>query len=118
MSSHVHPLPPGDAGPEPCLAADGLLAGAHTTHVLPHAANAVAASDGGTQLLARCCCPRGEGQLACQWQWEHKSGFRDYKTDENEKIERHYRAGHTMVRLKSGKKGHVPMELFFEDMIQ
>jgi len=111
MSNHVHPLPPGDAGPESCLA--------HATHVMPDAANAGAASDGETQLpQRRCCWPIGEGQLGYQWQWEHRTGFRDYKEEENEKIERHYRMGHTMVRLKSGKQGHVPMELFFEDMIQ
>jgi len=118
MSNHVQPLPPGDAGPEPCFAANGSLASAHATHVIPDAVSAGATSDGRTHGFPRRCCWSGNGQLACQWQWEHKTGFRDYKIDENEKIERHYRTGHTMVRLKSGKQGHVPMELFFEDMIQ
>lgn len=118
MSNHVHPLPPGDAGPEPCIAGNSSLAGVQATHVMPNPTTAGVASDGKTQGHPRCCCLSGSHQRAFQWQWEHRNGFRDYKTEENDKIERHYRTGHTMVRLKSGKQGHVPMELFFEDMIQ
>mmetsp|Transcript_3712 Transcript_3712/g.9543 ORF Transcript_3712/g.9543 Transcript_3712/m.9543 type:complete len:712 (-) Transcript_3712:155-2290(-) len=52
------------------------------------------------------------------WQWEHRSGFRSYLPRQNEKIELAYQLGHSKVRLKSGKHGATPMELFFADMIQ
>lgn len=55
---------------------------------------------------------------AVMWQWEHRTGFKDYTKDQSERIEVAYRAGHPKIRLKAGKKGAVPMEIFFGDMIQ
>jgi len=52
------------------------------------------------------------------WQWEHKSGFRKYGDIESRRIEEAYMNGFDCFRLKSGKKGSTPMELFFADMIQ
>jgi len=52
------------------------------------------------------------------WQWEHKSGFRNYLPKDNYKIECAYRCGDSKVRLKTGKQGCTPMEIFFADMIQ
>lgn len=52
------------------------------------------------------------------WQWEHKSGFRDYPTNVNQRIEDAYQAGLYFVRVKTGKSGTVPMEIFFNDFLQ
>ncbi|CAE7939679.1 unnamed protein product, partial [Symbiodinium necroappetens] len=52
------------------------------------------------------------------WQWEHRSGWRDYPRKVSTKIEQAYRAGETKTRVQTGKKGSVPMEIFFEDMLQ
>jgi len=51
------------------------------------------------------------------WQWEHKTGFRNYKEKEVERIEDAYQRGREHVRLKTGKT-NAPMEIFFHDMIQ
>eukprot|EP00933_Yihiella_yeosuensis_P018952 TRINITY_DN15428_c0_g2_i1.p1 TRINITY_DN15428_c0_g2~~TRINITY_DN15428_c0_g2_i1.p1 ORF type:complete len:738 (+),score=143.35 TRINITY_DN15428_c0_g2_i1:139-2352(+) len=53
-----------------------------------------------------------------QWQWEHRSGFRDYNEQMNARIEDAYQRGEFHVRLKSGKAGQTPMEIFFVDMLQ
>ncbi|CAJ1340450.1 unnamed protein product [Effrenium voratum] len=52
------------------------------------------------------------------WQWEHKTGWRDYTKKVSTKIEIAWRSGETKVRVQTGKKGAVPMEIFFEDMLQ
>jgi len=52
------------------------------------------------------------------WQWEHRTGFRDYDDAATARIEKGYQRGDAYTRLKSGKKGGVPMEIFFGDMIQ
>mmetsp|Transcript_54031 Transcript_54031/g.126173 ORF Transcript_54031/g.126173 Transcript_54031/m.126173 type:complete len:808 (-) Transcript_54031:80-2503(-) len=53
-----------------------------------------------------------------RWQWEHRSGWRDYPRKVSTKIEQAYRQGETKTRVQTGKKGSVPMEIFFEDMLQ
>eukprot|EP00929_Paragymnodinium_shiwhaense_P095818 TRINITY_DN5711_c0_g1_i2.p1 TRINITY_DN5711_c0_g1~~TRINITY_DN5711_c0_g1_i2.p1 ORF type:complete len:854 (-),score=141.05 TRINITY_DN5711_c0_g1_i2:45-2606(-) len=52
------------------------------------------------------------------WQWEHRTGWRDYQADESARIESAYNRGEPYIRLKSGKSGVIPMELFFSDMVQ
>jgi len=52
------------------------------------------------------------------WQWEHRSGFKDYDEITCERIEKAYQRGEPYVRLKTGKMKQTPMELFFVDMIQ
>eukprot|EP00403_Amphidinium_massartii_P021618 CAMPEP_0178394726 /NCGR_PEP_ID=MMETSP0689_2-20121128/12855_1 /TAXON_ID=160604 /ORGANISM="Amphidinium massartii, Strain CS-259" /LENGTH=854 /DNA_ID=CAMNT_0020015365 /DNA_START=71 /DNA_END=2635 /DNA_ORIENTATION=+ len=53
------------------------------------------------------------------WQWKHdKRGYQDYPAAITRKIENAFQNGYTTVRVKSGKKGSTPMELFFFDMIQ
>jgi len=52
------------------------------------------------------------------WQWEHRTGFRDYDAAASVRIEKAYQHGDAYVRMKSGKGGAVPMEIFFADMIQ
>mmetsp|Transcript_92042 Transcript_92042/g.269301 ORF Transcript_92042/g.269301 Transcript_92042/m.269301 type:complete len:609 (-) Transcript_92042:45-1871(-) len=51
------------------------------------------------------------------WQWEHRTGFRNYHESLVERIEAAYQRGASHVRLKTGKT-LAPMELFFVDMIQ
>jgi len=53
-----------------------------------------------------------------RWQWKHKTGFRDYAEKQSARIEHAYKRGEPKVRLKSGKAGHTPMEIFFVDMVQ
>eukprot|EP00929_Paragymnodinium_shiwhaense_P124428 TRINITY_DN9989_c0_g1_i1.p1 TRINITY_DN9989_c0_g1~~TRINITY_DN9989_c0_g1_i1.p1 ORF type:complete len:762 (-),score=141.66 TRINITY_DN9989_c0_g1_i1:149-2434(-) len=52
------------------------------------------------------------------WQWEHRTGFRDYPGEQSRRIEHFYRRGDPFVRLKTGKVGTTPMEIFFADMVQ
>lgn len=52
------------------------------------------------------------------WQWEHRTGWRNYDFRQCLRIERAYQDGESHVRLKSGKAGKVPMEIFFADMVQ
>lgn len=52
------------------------------------------------------------------WQWEHRTGFRDYDEATCQRIEAAFQRGETHVRLKAGKAKSTPMELFFVDMIQ
>mmetsp|Transcript_17817 Transcript_17817/g.47018 ORF Transcript_17817/g.47018 Transcript_17817/m.47018 type:complete len:680 (+) Transcript_17817:72-2111(+) len=59
----------------------------------------------------------GEGP-APVWKWLHKTGFKAYEEIASARIEAAYQNGRPYVRLKSGKKGTVPMEVFFVDMIQ
>jgi hypothetical protein len=59
-----------------------------------------------------------QSQTEVRWQWEHATGFRNYDKDCSRRIESAYWRGDHRVRLKSGKTGSVPMELFFKDMIQ
>eukprot|EP00929_Paragymnodinium_shiwhaense_P095817 TRINITY_DN5711_c0_g1_i1.p1 TRINITY_DN5711_c0_g1~~TRINITY_DN5711_c0_g1_i1.p1 ORF type:complete len:147 (-),score=14.32 TRINITY_DN5711_c0_g1_i1:92-532(-) len=49
------------------------------------------------------------------WQWEHRTGWRDYQADESARIESAYNRGEPYIRLKSGKSGVIPMELFFSE---
>lgn len=53
-----------------------------------------------------------------QWQWRHRSGWRNYTEPMCFRIEKAYRRGDPYVRLKSGKGGTIPMEIFFTEMIQ
>lgn len=52
------------------------------------------------------------------WNWLHRTGWKPYEAKQQKVIEKAYRGGETKVRLKSGKKGTTPMEIFFEDFIQ
>jgi len=52
------------------------------------------------------------------WQWEHRTGFRDYNPSVNQRIEDAFQAGLYFVRVKTGKSGTVPMEIFFNDFLQ
>ncbi|CAK0899731.1 unnamed protein product, partial [Prorocentrum cordatum] len=52
------------------------------------------------------------------WQWYHRTGFRCYTAAEAERIEEAWRSGESKVRLKAGKTGKTPMQIFFADMIQ
>uniref|UniRef100_A0A7S0B7R4 EF-hand domain-containing protein n=1 Tax=Pyrodinium bahamense TaxID=73915 RepID=A0A7S0B7R4_9DINO len=52
------------------------------------------------------------------WQWEHRTGFKNYDEKACERIEAAYQRGESHVRLKAGKMKSTPKELFFEDMIQ
>jgi hypothetical protein len=52
------------------------------------------------------------------WQWEHRTGFKDYDSGASRRIEEAYMHGEAYVRLKSGKNKTVPMEVFFADMLQ
>lgn len=53
-----------------------------------------------------------------KWMWKHKSGWRGYDPDVSLLIEKAFRRGRSMVRLKTGKDGKTPKEVFFTDMIQ
>lgn len=53
-----------------------------------------------------------------QWQWEHRKGFRDYDAVVSERIEEAFQTGQYFCRVKTGKTGVVPMEIFFNDMLQ
>jgi len=48
-----------------------------------------------------------------KWQWKHRTGWRDYGADVSAEIERAFQTGDSKARLKSGKKGNQPMEIFF-----
>ncbi|CAJ1458128.1 unnamed protein product, partial [Effrenium voratum] len=39
------------------------------------------------------------------WQWEHKTGWRDYTKKVSTKIEIAWRSGETKVRVQTGKRG-------------
>jgi len=53
------------------------------------------------------------------WQWKHKTGWKDYDDDTNNRIESAFQDGLGHVLCKAGrKKGTQPKELFFEDMKQ
>ncbi|OLQ00123.1 hypothetical protein AK812_SmicGene17261 [Symbiodinium microadriaticum] len=52
------------------------------------------------------------------WQWEHRTGFKNYDTRATARIEDAFQRGLSRVRLKAGKMDDTPMELFFHDMIQ
>lgn len=53
-----------------------------------------------------------------RWQWEHRTGFKEYTAEQSDRIEVAYRSGAPKIRLKAGKRGRIPMEIFFGDMIQ
>lgn len=48
----------------------------------------------------------------------HRTGWRNYKCAECRRIEKAYVAGEPYCRLKSGKCGATPMEIYFKQMIQ
>eukprot|EP00746_Dinoflagellata_sp_MGD_P141622 gnl/MRDRNA2_/MRDRNA2_74702_c0_seq2.p1 gnl/MRDRNA2_/MRDRNA2_74702_c0~~gnl/MRDRNA2_/MRDRNA2_74702_c0_seq2.p1 ORF type:complete len:937 (+),score=101.82 gnl/MRDRNA2_/MRDRNA2_74702_c0_seq2:70-2811(+) len=52
------------------------------------------------------------------WQWLHKSGWRNYMDSQNIDIENAFQRGDQRHRVRSGKEGKTPMELFFADMVQ
>jgi len=56
--------------------------------------------------------------VGVQWQWEHRSGWRDYDALTNKRIEVAYKDGRSFVLIKAGKKGTSPMGIFFTDMLQ
>lgn len=62
--------------------------------------------------------PAPSQNIPVVWQWEHKSGFRDFDAPSVQRIEKAYQRGITHVRLKSGKMGATPVEVFLIDMIQ
>jgi len=53
------------------------------------------------------------------WQWEHRTGYRDFDKDASRRIEAHFQKGVWMMRMKTGK-GHTerPREIYFYDMVQ
>lgn len=53
-----------------------------------------------------------------KWQWEHRTGYKDYDPRTNAKIERAYQRGECKVSVKSGKERTMPMILFFIDRLQ
>ncbi|CAK0823523.1 unnamed protein product, partial [Prorocentrum cordatum] len=53
-----------------------------------------------------------------QWQWKHRTGWKDYDRASSDKIEAAFQRGHPKARLKAGKKSSNPMEIFFADMLQ
>eukprot|EP00927_Polykrikos_kofoidii_P074250 TRINITY_DN70238_c0_g1_i1.p1 TRINITY_DN70238_c0_g1~~TRINITY_DN70238_c0_g1_i1.p1 ORF type:complete len:709 (+),score=106.70 TRINITY_DN70238_c0_g1_i1:46-2172(+) len=53
-----------------------------------------------------------------EWQWKHRTGFRNYTDDAARRIERAFNIGESKVRLKTGKTKTTPMEIFFGEMIQ
>ena len=55
---------------------------------------------------------------AVVWQWEHRLGWRNYDPRATKRIEESYQCGDSKVRLKTGKVGTTPMEIFFVDMLQ
>lgn len=55
---------------------------------------------------------------AVSWQWKHRTGWRNYDPAQCARIEHSFQRGDSHVRLKSGKAGKVPMEIFFADMLQ
>jgi len=63
-------------------------------------------------------CPSQPARGQVFWQWEHRTGYRDYDAKANLRIEQAYQRGEAYVRLKSGKIGTIPMEIFFADMLQ
>mmetsp|Transcript_100355 Transcript_100355/g.203407 ORF Transcript_100355/g.203407 Transcript_100355/m.203407 type:complete len:312 (+) Transcript_100355:58-993(+) len=52
------------------------------------------------------------------WQWEHRSGFRDYDLDVSTRIEQAYQRGNDYARTMSGKNMDIPMEIWFDEMYQ
>ncbi|CAK0819930.1 unnamed protein product [Prorocentrum cordatum] len=52
------------------------------------------------------------------WQWMHRTGWKGYDPEASDKIEEAFQKGHPKARLKAGKKGSSPMNIFFEDMVQ
>jgi len=47
-----------------------------------------------------------------------KKRWKDYKVEQNQRIEFAYQRGDSKVRIQSGEDGTIPMEIFFADMIQ
>jgi len=74
-----------------------------------------AASSEATSTMRSLATDSGIGTDGVTWQWLHKTGFRDYKASDTRRIEYAYQSGACFVRLKTGKKGSTPMELFFND---
>jgi len=68
-----------------------------------------------SSTLVRCESKRFSGP---QWQWKHREGWKNYEQKVSDKIEEYFQRGHPKARLKAGKKGSSPMEIFFEDMAQ
>eukprot|EP00746_Dinoflagellata_sp_MGD_P067751 gnl/MRDRNA2_/MRDRNA2_27972_c0_seq1.p1 gnl/MRDRNA2_/MRDRNA2_27972_c0~~gnl/MRDRNA2_/MRDRNA2_27972_c0_seq1.p1 ORF type:complete len:777 (-),score=98.44 gnl/MRDRNA2_/MRDRNA2_27972_c0_seq1:87-2417(-) len=52
------------------------------------------------------------------WQWQHHENWREYDDKQKNRMEYAYERGAAHLRLKSGKTGAVPMEIFFDQMIQ
>eukprot|EP00933_Yihiella_yeosuensis_P039485 TRINITY_DN3352_c2_g1_i1.p1 TRINITY_DN3352_c2_g1~~TRINITY_DN3352_c2_g1_i1.p1 ORF type:complete len:806 (+),score=130.17 TRINITY_DN3352_c2_g1_i1:105-2522(+) len=52
------------------------------------------------------------------WQWEHRTGYKNYDRRAQARIEEAFQQGYSRCRLKAGKLQDTPMELFFYDMIQ
>jgi hypothetical protein len=53
------------------------------------------------------------------WEWQRSNqGWAEYPPNEIKRIEQGFRNGLSRVRLKSGKEGRTPMEIFYVDMVQ
>jgi hypothetical protein len=48
-----------------------------------------------------------------KWQWRHRTGWKDYSQDVSTEIEKAFQKGDSKARLKSGKTGKQPLEIFF-----
>jgi len=70
------------------------------------------------QATTSSCSPQVPDAESSVWQWLHKSGYRCYDEDASGRIESAWRGGEPKVRLRSGKCGKRPMEVFFADMVQ
>jgi len=58
-------------------------------------------------------------QTAAFWQWENDDlGFTNYRERNQVKIEKAFQRGKSKVRIKTGKVGTTPMEIFFLGMVQ
>lgn len=98
----------------------------------PQAQEAPALPEPGTRSLARMFTRRYRGNTAVSlvtagthpdpggavWQWEHRTGYKNYDLRATARIEDAFQRGLSRVRLKAGKLDDTPMELFFYDMIQ
>lgn len=60
----------------------------------------------------------GAESVEVRWQWWHKHGYRNYNDVMNRRIEEAFQCGESHIRMKAGKTGSTPMEIFFVDMIQ
>lgn len=53
-----------------------------------------------------------------RWQWEHKTGWKEYDLWTTREIESAYISGKPFARVKSGKDGKAILEIFFAEKVQ